>query len=454
MDEQQKQAFAARLQRIQAQQDEPSYPPDMPETEDYGSDAPPLPPVTSQGGGGSNFGPVRLVLILLVLFALFGVSAMYIFQLADPSTQIAEAPVEAPVPVEKVPVETVQVAAPEPEHRLLAFAVPRKPDKAAGRRIVTDRGFEHGWGNVATPDGALVEVGDIASGFDPSRVDRTPAKLVAFAPNADCALRRPEAGEVVRNVRLGQANGDTEVHAFSDIATADAVLKHTKATLFEPKSYEVGATAVGRLNRVDVFVTDTSGPVYLVLQALWGNTLWNVHRGPGVRIAHIAMIGNHSGIVAPNGVPFEALRIGDFNLRFDFGANEEPQACMIAPYRLPKPGWEAQKKALKDNDLFKNQMFTFNSGHRAFAAWYTGVMGVDPEAGLTEAEGAAHVLVGPVPPGLLGYRALAGRTVHVTAAENLVIGDSAMIEAHRAMLVAAAGGNVAAIEPPVRRASQ
>jgi len=444
MDEQQKHDFAARLQRIQARQEDLGAPPEQPEMVQNGDQLPPLPPVNPPSGGGSGFGPIRMALIFIVILAMGGLGALYVADLAQDPVTVADA---SATPAESAPLNV----SPEPQPALLAFDVDRAEPKQAGQRTVTDRGYDHSPGSVATPDGALVQVADIATGFDLAGSNAAPAELVPFQPNETCTLRPPQAGDVLRNVRLGGANGETPVHAFSDEALSKAVLDHTQAALFKPKSYEVGTTAKGRLNRADVFVTDTSGPIYLVLQAMWGNTLWNVHRGPGVQIAHIAIIGNTSGIVAPEGVPFEALRITDFVTNFEFGANDTVRPCMIAPYRLPKPEWVASQKALKGNTLFENQMFSFNSGHRAFSAWYQETLGADPETGLTEAEGASHALVGPVPTSLLGYRSLAGRTVHVVNADNLIIGDEAVADTHRAALLVAAGGDAMAILPAARR---
>lgn len=446
MDEQQKQDFAARLQRIQAQKvQEAEFAPPR-EMVEEGKPLSPLPPIDGGDRVGSAFGPLRIGMILIVLLALSGYGAFYVLEMSDDPSLLARSD-DATLTRQEI----TRADADAPPHPLLAFVVERKSPGTPGRRLATDRGWEHTLGSVATPDGAQVQVSDIASGFDPKRRDAVPARLVAFQPNESCTLRQPGEGELVRNVRIGQATVATDIHAFSDIGMADAVLKHTQAALFKPKSFEVGSTARGRLNRVDVFVTDTSGPIYLVLQSMGGNTVWNVHRGPGARIAHVAIIGNTSGVVVPNGVPFEALRIGDFVRSFEFGSNDEIRPCMIAPYRLPKPFWEGQQKAQKGNTLFENQMYTFNAGHRAFASWYEETLGVDPETGLTEAEGAGHALVGPVPAGLLGYRTLAGQTVHITEADHLLIGDDAVAALHRDLIIAAAGGDVEAVLPPVRR---
>ncbi len=448
MDEQQKNDFAARLQRIKAQKGEMAERPmlgdpalDVPNDVEDMLPSPDLPEPRP-----SRFGVVRVGFILVTLLAIFGYGALYLLEMSEGSVRVAGGP--------SVPAEPSKPAPSPDESPLLAFAIESNEAEKAERRRTTERGWLHPLGSVATPDGAEVRVGDIAEGFDPAMPDRMPREIVPFPANADCTLRRPAAGEVVRNVRIGHATVETDIHAISDVEMADAILTHTRAVIFKPKSPEFGATANGRLNRVDVFVTDTEGPIYLVLQSFTGNTLWNVHRGQGVRIAHIAMIGNTSGVVAPDGVSFEALRIRDFVTDFEFGSNDEPRPCMIAPYRLPKPFWEAKQKAQKGNTLYSNQMYTFNAGQRAFATWYAATLGTDPEAGLTEADGAGHALVGPLPPARLGYRTLEGRRVHVTEADNLLNGDVAAIMAHRALTIAASGGDVAAINPPIRRIAE
>ncbi|MGR3512672.1 MAG: hypothetical protein ACU0GG_07890 [Paracoccaceae bacterium] len=444
MDEEQKQGFAERLQRIEAKKSVPLRSSGLSTALGDGDDMPPVPTEPDEmGGGGGGFGPIRMLLILLVLLAIGGVAGLYVADLARASKELAE---ETPI---EVPTPSAEVVA--PVHPLLAFTVPRAEPQDGGRRLMSKRGWDHTLGSVATPDGAQVLVTDIASGFDTRTARALPARVERFAPNATCTLRRPQAGEEVRNVRFDHAKAETDIHAFSNAALGETLFDHAQTVMFNPEADVPRQTVSGRLNQVDVFVTDRSAPIYLVLQTMSGNTLWNVHRGPGVTIAHIAMIGNTSAILPPKGVSFEALRISDFDLNFEFGAHDRPQECMIAPYRLPKPDWEASIKAQKGNTLFENQIYSFNAGHRAFAAWYDETLGADPETGLTEAESAAHALVGPVPPGLLGYRSVAGRTLHITDSDHVVLGDDALIQTHRDTVLAAAGTDPDRILPPVQR---
>lgn len=432
MDEQQKEVFAARLERIQARK-AAEY--GLPTADELAMEAAELDaegPVPVEAAP-PRFGLARAMMVIGVLLALGGFGAHYALDWKRGTGAL--------IGDLSLSTEATDIA---PEHEpepLLAFRVPRDDPRRSGRRRATERGWLHPLGSVATPDGASVSVADIADGFDAARTDRVPREVRPFAANAECTLRRPAPGEVVRNVRIGRATVETDIHALTSAGIADATLRHARAALFDPGGDGFGATAPGRLGRVDVFVTDTSAPVYLVLQSLEGNTLWNVHRGQGVRIAHVAMIGHVSGIVLPEGIGFEALRIGDFGTGPD-------ARCQIAPVRLPKAAWAVVQAAEDGEPRAAETVRAMAARHRAFAAWFAATTGADAEAGLTEADGAGHVLVGAVPRARLGYRRITGRIAHVAGAEQLVIGDDRVPEAHRRMLLAAAGGDLARVRPP------
>lgn len=468
--------FAERLKRIQDRQGGAA--PDRPNSADS------LPPLEAAvessgggggttdgpdgGGGGGGFGPIRMALILLVILGIFGTGALYIFNTFGnkPGEAVASDETETPVPAPETaqaPVEEVPA--------VLAFKVSDHLGYSQ-ETYPKERGWRFGLGFVANAQRVDLALTDLVSGFDPARVDGPPREVVMFDPNPECTLRRPAGNEVVHNVRLESGIGQTKLHIVSDAALAKGVSEHITGITAANKPYLIGKTAKGNLGQVDVLVTDTSAPVYLVLQSMYGNTLWNVHRGPGVEIAHIAMIGNSSGLVSPNGVPFEALRISDFvdpaELEFKrmgpvnftgdedlANANETIRPCMIVPFRAPEPHWHAENAAREGSQLYTNQLHTFNTGHAAFADWYTRTLGTDPNDNLVTGEWAHHVLVGPAPASPLGYNPVGGRLVHLVRSDNVFLGEDALIEAHVALLTAATGGDPFSLDPaPMERATQ
>lgn len=179
--------------------------------------------------------------------------------------------------------------------------------------------------------------------------------------------------------------------------------------------------------------------------------IWNLQLAEGVTISHVAMIGENSGLVAPeHPTTYEALRISDFITDFEFGSNDRHRPCMIAPWRQPQPHWPAQAKV--ENDLYANQMYTYNSGYRRYDAWYQQVLGVPASTNVTDPHSAAHVLAGPLPDQPVSYRSMAGRDVYLSENDFMIIGDDAFEDTHMSLLSKAVGGDPALLDPAPRKA--
>ena len=411
--------FAARLQRIEAR---------------GAAEKPNLePPIRSVPKGNTH---VWFLLGAIALVAIAGAAALVVLNETT---------------LEPAPEPLAEIVAPETP----SFIVDRaeKRPEGAPLRVLGDRGWTLWPGQVAAPDHAELAVAEVFSGFDPSLGSGVPGALIPFDVNATCTLRTPAAGEVIRNLRLARATGESGVHVISNAEMARALLGHIESLHHPPKRYRAAQAASGRMGLVDVVLTDTSGPIYLVLQSFRGDTLWNLHLARGVDLAHVAMIGDNSALVGvPEGTTFEALRISDFVTDFEFGSNDRPRDCMVAPYRKPADHWVAVKKAAKGNMLFENQVYTFNAGYQALKASYRDTLGVDASTNLTVAEGAAHMLSGPLPLDPLAYRGLEGRVVHVTRNDLVLTSDAAVAQAHLERLTLAAGGDLASLDPaPVGR---
>lgn len=320
------------------------------------------------------------------------------------------------------------------------------------------RGWVYPALQVVTADGETLPLAQIATGGLPNGTRSAPAGLTPFAANDACTVRRPAAGEIIHNVRLESATVDSEVHAFSNVEMAEALRQHLEGLAKTPRHHQVGSKAEARMGVVDVFVTDTSAPVYLVLQA-WKiyerqDMIWNIHIAPGVELSHVVMIGDRSGVVLPTGaVTFEALRIGDFIEGMGFEDNEARRPCMVAPFRTPRDDWRAVELASEDNDLQVNHVYYFNTGYRMFNEWYTQAFGVDAGTNLISVAGAAHVLVGPTPTEPIGYRPLSASRVHVTQTDHMVIGDDAWLAVHDETLTRALGGDLTSFDPGPRGAA-
>ena len=443
MDDQQDR-FAERVKRIQERKvARPPAPPEMGDVPPLPLELPPMGPegMPPGGGGGSGFGVIRLALILVVFVALLGFGGLY---LKDTLGKTPGGVADASEPAQG----DVVAGAPREVSPILTFVVERpKEDPEAPLAVQVDRGWILRPGLVANSDSTEIAVTDIVSGYDPNTPDLVPAEIEMFDANTGCTLRRPAPGEVVHNVRIEHGTGPTDIHVVSSAGMAEALKGHIEGVTTGRKQYLIGKTADGRMDRVDVFVTDTSAPVYLVLQNISGNTLWNVHRGPGAQIAHVALIGNTSGAVLPADIGLEALRISDFVAPHEFGAYDTIEPCMIRPFRKPEPGWRATIEGSQGNQLLANQMHTYSTGFAAFNDWYKKTLGIDADTNVVSIEAAAHVLVGPRPVGQVGYNLIGREKVHLVRTDRVYQSEEALIEAHLGLLNAAAGGDALTIDP-------
>ncbi len=304
-------------------------------------------------------------------------------------------------------------------------------------------------GNLPDP----LELSAITTGAVPPDSATEIGRIIPFDRNEDCNLRRPLTGEQVVNVRLENGALPVPIRAFSDAALVEQLTRNVTAVTQNRQPYDAQAQVRGQMTGVDVILTDTSAPIYLVLQNMGDGIIWNVQTAPGVTLAHVAIVASDlSGLVSPPGdTSFEALLVSDFVPPHVFGADETPRACMIRPWRAPQPEWTAVQRAEGD-PRYRNQIDSFNQGYAAYNAWYTGTLGVDASTNLVAADTAAHVLVGPVPDAPFAYHPMAGRDVYLMRADHMLSGDAATMQAtidalHDALLRDAVGGDVALLDP-------
>ena len=276
-----------------------------------------------------------------------------------------------------------------------------------------------------------------------------------FALNDQCTLRRPKADEVVHNVTLADTSRYTHIHSFSKQELAEAVVDRVAGITAHKRHYKNAATAQGRMGQVDVYVTDTSAPVYLVLQVFDKDVLWNIHLAEGAQLGHVAMIGNRTGFAAPDGgYSYEALRIRDFVAEEDLYENEERRPCMLAPWRKAQADWPLMGKQDDQHSahIYRDQLRRLQQGYAAYAEWYGGEVGVTPDTNLVTANRAATVLVGPLPDAPVTQEALAGRQLYLADNDYVAFGTAELDALHVDLLVAAAGGDLATLKPGVQKA--
>ncbi|MFO8126787.1 hypothetical protein [Yoonia sp.] len=292
--------------------------------------------------------------------------------------------------------------------------------------------------NVSLPTGNT-EIGDI----------------IPIIRKAQCNLRPLLPSEKIMGVRIENALLPAPLYAFSNRQLADQLLFHVESVTQDgaPPTTEMGLT--GEKAVLDVFITDTSAPLYLVLQNIGQGIIWNLHPAPEVEIAHVALIGSDFSGAAnlPVDTTIEGMLVSDFVPPHQYGADDTPRDCMIRPWRNPEPDWIASRKSEAGSLVSQNEMYSYSKGYAAYNRWFTTTLGVDAATNTVTARDAAHVLLGPQPAEPFAYSPLAGRDVHLMEADHLFVGDAASRNAaaarlHQDLLAAAIGGDISALDPP------
>ncbi len=308
---------------------------------------------------------------------------------------------------------------------------------------------------VAHTGSDTLSVSDIVTEASLPTNDMTLGTINPIIRNERCELRAVGAAEKVTGVRIENALLSAPLYAFSDQQLADQMLENVKAVTRGAFESDPLAGLAGEKTSLDVFVTDTSAPLYLVLQNMGPGVIWNLQVAPNVEIAHVAIIGSdYSGVAnLPADTTVEALLVGDFIAPHQYGADDTPRSCMIRPWRMPQADWIGSMKSEAGSLVYQNQLYSYTKGYEAYNRWFMGALGVDAATNMVTARDAAHVLLGPVPAASFAYSTLAGQDVQLMEAEHLITGNPADRAAeaerlHRDLLTAALGGDIAALNPP------
>ena len=278
-----------------------------------------------------------------------------------------------------------------------------------------------GSGEVISPEQrVVVEAGavmpmlkEVASGQPVLAAKTPPPALEAVDAEPNCRVPRPSSRAKLTYVYTYGGGVKTPLQYIADGTKADAIkarMAATKAVADEVSrsgSFEQGAlareyagfargNAVEWTNRIDVLVTDTSAPVFLVLTS-YNSVMWNIQRAPGVEIDGIIVSAYEGGAIA-NGV--DARRTGFMG--FDGSPN---RGCYLKGRGRSIPVEARVRAAREMNPEFDVASYRdrWQAEYRAGIDFYRMELprrfGKAPDRVLADAagEGFKAVLVGPVP---------------------------------------------------------
>ena len=245
-----------------------------------------------------------------------------------------------------------------------------------------------------------------------------PSKISLVANVGDCKFERPRAGEVVANVHVGSSAMETPIFAFSRKDLGERTKTWIEAYKKLGDEAPVPSDATGdTLHAVDVVVTETTKPVYLVLQSEASNVLWNVQAAPGVKISHVAVLGSRSTGVANL----------DPSVPVEFMNQAVLHSCQVAPVRKPADYWLFVQHVKEDgSDYFKDSLEKNQQYYRDYSRWFADSFGMGSEIDVIGLDQASQVLVGPLPAdreARVPFRPLQGAEVRV-AQQDYVMASS------------------------------
>lgn len=282
---------------------------------------------------------------------------------------------------------------------------------------------------VAWSAGQKLSMASISNDFVANNKNSFPSRIRNFNANTSCKFRRPNSGERVMSVNIEAGNTPAQIrnHMTSQIIALPAQMLDQAA---DPEASPETIFG-GDMKVIDVIVTETAIPVYLVLQSM-DDVVWNVIAHPDAMISHIAMIGgNAAGVALPDqDIPIEAVLLRDF-------APGSQRDCAVRPWRRPDTDWPLDEKAQSGDPVHVSLLNAYKDGHKTYEAWYNRTFGVDTRSYAVNAMSAAQVMVGPKPLSPISYRPYDQARLSVTSSDHMILGSKSERNQQSASLLSA-----------------
>lgn len=235
-----------------------------------------------------------------------------------------------------------------------------------------------------------VLIEDVIDGYMTTVGSDIPAEITTIRPISGCRLTPPMEGAVVGHATSGETSLALPILTYNDSDLADAV------QAFVNGYRQTGSTEVARSSALaydvhDVAITETRGPVYLVLESSARNRLWNLHIAPDVRIERVVLLGGrHSGVanldpVVPVEVlPGDALAACGIEPAYPLNRGHQLLALIASGTTAERQDAEARLAEVQE------QVVAYNT-------WFRDSFGVLADATRAGFAGSTVSLIGPQP---------------------------------------------------------
>jgi len=236
-------------------------------------------------------------------------------------------------------------------------------------------------GPIAATSGNLpVFISDVLSGHQSDVAQAFPVAVTTIRPILGCLLTPPQPGSLVGHATGSGTSLPMALVSYNDAdlakGVAEFVDRYRKRGIAAPVSGDAFA-----FQAQDIVVTETAAPVYLVLENMGGNRIWNIHLAEGARVERVVLLGGaQSGVANLDPVvPVEVI--------LDDGLAEcgiRPAYPLNASHRLLQPGGDADAamvaEAAADYDIWFRDSFgvTASASRVGFVAGTVAVIGPSP----------------------------------------------------------------------------
>lgn len=281
----------------------------------------------------------------------------------------------------------------------------------------TDRfGYQVGSDVVVGKDNSLNWLKSVVTGYAPVEGER-PAKIGWIETTPSCKFPLPSVGDKLVQVHTNGTKQVSDVFALSQADVLERAQNYVSQWQNDGKDPGINSNRSGdRLRVVDVIVTETEAPVYLVLAGGF-DTLWNIQKSAKARISRVAIIGTrNAGIVnLEPGTPVTVL------------AGNAVKDCKISPSRRPQPFWRVVEAAKGGDQISKEAVASRNAIYNRYDSWFRASFGKASEEVTVGIDQMNHAIVGPLPASpdeRLPYRGITDATVQLARTDYAFVAAS------------------------------
>jgi hypothetical protein len=317
-------------------------------------------------------GPVSMIVVAIVMLAIFGLVAggPHLFENVLPPKMMAA--------LEQM-MEPGQIgSAPSGSGEFAADYLDDGSDGLKARGPI-----------AAGPGNQPVFLKNVITGYTTRISKDIPAEITTIRPILGCNLTPPLNGSIVGHVTAGASDVPLAMHTYNDTHLAAEV--QVFVNVYRKTGAESPFVGEGPVYEAyDVAVTDTTAPVYLVLENRSGNRIWNIHLVPGARIERVVLLGGAQAGVANLDpvVPVEVILADGL------------AGCAINPAYPLNPGhlfFQSMANGAMSAEDAAQKLSVIGAAVDGYDRWFRDKFGVGAVESRVGFDGGTISVIGPVP---------------------------------------------------------